>query len=96
MKTELIKLAQASSAFSRFWQAYPKKSAKVNAAAAWSKHKCDAIADEILTALELHKKTAQWKDRQFIPHPASWLNARRWEDEIETPATKPRNAFSIR
>jgi hypothetical protein len=23
-------------------------------------------------------------ERQFIPHPATWLNGERWEDELET------------
>jgi hypothetical protein len=26
-----------------------------------------------------------WKDPQFIPHPSTWLNERRWEDEPTTP-----------
>ena len=30
-----------------------------------------------------HNKT----EKQFIPHPSTWLNQRRWEDEIELPKT---------
>ena len=38
----------------------------------------------MLEAIEKHKASSQWqKDGgQFIPHPATWLNQERWEDEI--------------
>ena len=38
----------------------------------------------LLTAIEKQKESAQWsKDNgQFIPHPTTWLNGRRWEDEV--------------
>ena len=34
-------------------------------------------------ALERDKRSEQWRrdNGDFIPHPASWLNGRRWEDE---------------
>jgi hypothetical protein len=33
--------------------------------------------------LALQRQSAQWQrdDGQFIPHPSTWLNGRRWEDE---------------
>lgn len=71
--------------FNRFWAAYPKKTAKQQAFKAWQKIKPDdELVQKILSALAQHKKSAQWlKDNgQFIPHPASWLNGRRWEDEL--------------
>ena len=38
----------------------------------------------ILRAVEAQKKTKDWlKDGgQYVPHPASWLNGERWQDEI--------------
>lgn len=38
----------------------------------------------LLKALEEQKKSLQWtKDGgQFVPHPTTWLNQERWEDEI--------------
>ena len=65
------------SEFESFYSSYPRKVAKPQAKKAWSKNKC--VLAEVLPALEQHKKT--WKDPQFIPHPATWLNQRRWEDE---------------
>lgn len=72
--------------FELFWSAYPKKTAKQQAIKAWEKLKPDEeLLNKILTSLEQQKKSAQWtKDGgQFIPYPGSWLNGRRWEDEIQ-------------
>src|SRR5690606_21528255 len=43
------------------------------------------LAGEIITSLTLHCKQSQWvKDGGvFIPHPTTWLNQQRWEDEID-------------
>jgi hypothetical protein len=71
--------------FIAFWDAYPKKVGKGAAWAAWKK----AIrpdTTEILAAVEVQKTTEQWlKDKgKYIPNPATWLNQRRWEDEVDT------------
>jgi hypothetical protein len=32
--------------------------------------------------LKRQASSEQWaKDRQFIPHPSTWLNGKRWQDE---------------
>lgn len=72
--------------FNEFWSAYPKKTAKAQALKAWQKIKPDdELVQKILSALERHKRSAQWlKDNgQYIPYPASWLNGKRWEDELQ-------------
>lgn len=72
------------SLFENFWSAYPRKVAKPEALKAWIKHKPDAeLAAAIVKGLETAKRSKDWlKDEgQFIPHPATWLNNRRWEDE---------------
>jgi hypothetical protein len=66
------------SEFEKFYSAYPKKISRANAERAWKKQKC--ILSEVMPALERQRKL--WNDPQFIPHPASWLNGRRWEDEL--------------
>lgn len=66
------------SEFEKFYSAYPKKISRANAERAWKKQKC--IFSEVMPALERQRKL--WNDPQFIPHPASWLNGRRWEDEL--------------
>ena len=43
--------------------------------------------DKVLFAIDKAKKTDQWirKNGQYIPNPATWLNGKRWEDEIIEP-----------
>lgn len=71
--------------FDDFWKAYPKKIAKQDALKAYQKLKADsALLDKLLNALERQKQSPAWKKDggQYIPHPATWLNGHRWEDEI--------------
>lgn len=72
--------------FERFWQAYPKKQNKKKVESWFKRNKpSDELMKIILEKLELFKKTEQWNknNKQFIPMPTTWLNGRRWEDEIE-------------
>lgn len=82
----LYKEEQYLITFDRFWLAYPRKISKKKASQAWLKIKPDGgLVEEILKKLEYYKLTEQWsKDNgQFIPHPTTWLNQERWNDEIE-------------
>lgn len=76
--------------FDRFWRAYPKKKSKGDAERAWKKLQPDEpLQDSILDAIERARTSAEWKKDggQYIPYPATWLNAKGWEDEYES---KPR------
>jgi DNA-binding transcriptional regulator YhcF (GntR family) len=70
--------------FDTFWSAYPVKKGKGAAEKSWQKLKPDL--QTVLTAIEAQKQSDQWtKDNgKFIPYPATWLNQKRWEDEVET------------
>jgi len=73
-----------SSSFALFWENYPRKVGKATALKSWLKLKPNnELIEKILTSIQEYRKTTQWQDKQYIPHPASWLNAKRWEDEIE-------------
>ena len=69
-------------AFAEFWRAYPRKVGKAAAERAFLK--AGVPVETLIAAIARHQRTPQWtKDGgQFIPHPASWLNGKRWEDEI--------------
>jgi len=69
------------SEFEEFWSAYPKKKNKDAAKKAWKKK--NPPLKEILEALEWQCKSQDWKKErgQFIPYPASYLNAGGWMDE---------------
>jgi biotin operon repressor len=70
--------------FQRFWTAYPRKKSKGKALDAWKKLKpSEHLVTLMLAAIERAKTSKDWRkdDGQFIPYPASWLNAYGWEDE---------------
>lgn len=73
---------QYSADFLEFWKLYPKKVGKGAAFKAW-RHAARPETSVLLDALRTHIVSHDWtKDGgQFIPHPQTWLNARRWEDE---------------
>lgn len=71
--------------FDAFWQAYPKRIAKAKAEEAFSKLNPDEeLMKVMLAALKAWSKTDQWtkESGQFVPNPTTWLNQRRWEDEL--------------
>lgn len=71
--------------FDRFYSSYPKKKSRKAAERAFAKiNPSDQQLELILAAIERAVKSEQWGDPQFIPHPASWLNAEGWADEIQT------------
>lgn len=72
--------------FERFWQVYPRKVKKQRAESAWQKIKkdlTDELIEKIIQAVK-DQDAALWqgKDPQYTPHPSSWLNDKRWNDEI--------------
>ena len=68
--------------FDLFWDAYPKKKAKQDAEKAFAK--VAVPVQVLLDAIEVQKKSEDWtkENGQFIPYPATWLNGKRWEDQI--------------
>ncbi len=78
--------------FNQFWYEYPKKKAKFAAMKAWAKLKPDeALFDDIMMGLRKARASVEWKREggRFIPHPATFLNQGRWEDEYLPSEQKP-------
>lgn len=74
--------------FTDFWEAYPKKINKGQAEKAFAKlNPNEDLLSTIVAAVERAKTREQWRKDggQFIPYPATWLNARGWEDEDIAP-----------
>lgn len=71
--------------FDAFWSVYPRKTAKGAAEKAWNNGACgaDDVFTLIMAAVQRQRKCEQWTrdDGAFIPHPATWLNGKRWLDE---------------
>jgi hypothetical protein len=75
--------------FDKFWSKYPRKVAKTAARKAWEKIAVDdALLATILAALDAQIASEQWR-AGFIPHAATWLNGRRWEDELPSTTRPP-------
>lgn len=75
--------------FVRFWDAYPRKVGKGDALKAWEQLDPDeTLVEAMLDGLAWQREQLAWtKDGgEFIPHPATWLRAKRWLDERVTPA----------
>ncbi len=68
-----------AAAFEVFWERWPKKEAKGAGQRAWIKIPM-AEYPAIMAGLERWLLSDQWK-RGVIPHPATWLNGKRWQDE---------------
>lgn len=78
--------------FEAFWNAYPKKKSKGDAEKAWKKlNPNEQLLAIIIAKIEQAKTSDQWtKDGgQYIPHPATWLNRKGWEDEDTALEEKP-------
>jgi hypothetical protein len=70
--------------FNEFWVLYPRKISKRVAEKSWSKMTPQEQSDA-LEAITNHLE--YWKlkntETEYIPHPATWLNQGRWEDELD-------------
>ena len=69
--------AEQAERFDRFYAAYPKKVDRATAERAWAKinpEPDDAATDRIIEAAK--KYDSRFRERQFTPNPASWLNAK--------------------
>lgn len=81
--------------FAGFWASYPRKEARGKAAEAFARLNPDeSLFAAMMAALERQKGWPRWvKDGgEFIPHPTTWLNGRRWEDqppEVSNPPIRP-------
>src|SRR4030043_61406 len=88
----------SGSAFLKFWDAYPKKKSKGQAEKAFFKINPDEQLLAIMIAkIEWAKKLEDWvKEKgKYIPHPATWLNARGWEDEETTAGPAPQPSLYV-
>ncbi len=72
--------ADAADGFSEFWSMYPRKVGKTAAHKAWIRAIEAGAKPETILA-ELRKQVPGYRDPQYTPHPTTWLNQGRWQDE---------------
>ena len=74
-----------SISFDTFWEAYPRKTNKAKAESAWKKLKPDENLFDLITKnITARLQVGDWDEdrKDYIPHPSTYLNGRRWEDEV--------------
>jgi hypothetical protein len=92
LATKLTPLEQKTqeAAFEIFWGDWPLKQGKVAARTAWQKIPISEYP-AITAGLKKWRNSEQW-ERSVIPHPATWLNGKRWQDEDIPQSSGEKNA----
>ena len=88
-RTSLIRNDVLLSEFDRFWVAYPRKVAKPRALKAFLSAAATTDPKVIVEGAIRFSRDPNLPEKQFIPHPASWLNDGRWDDEPLPPRIRP-------
>jgi alkylated DNA nucleotide flippase Atl1 len=73
--------AELEEAFNKFWKSYPRKAEKIDARKAFDKAVAEYSLEEVIEGAERLAKDPHLPPKQFVPYPASWLNAGGWTNE---------------
>jgi uncharacterized protein YdaU (DUF1376 family) len=82
-----IQNIKTSSSFDDFWAAWPtskRKVAKTTCQSKWVKLKLEDLAERIIANVNALKSSEQWTSG-YEPAPLTYINQRRWEDDVEAP-----------
>lgn len=80
----------AREAFDTFWDTYPRKAGKGQARKAWATAITKTDPQSIVDAALVYRNDPNRTD-QFTPHPATWLNGERWDDDPLPSSTTSNN-----
>ncbi|MEE3504865.1 DUF1376 domain-containing protein [Pseudomonas sp. 10C3] len=73
--------------FASFWKLYPRKQDKAKAQKAWARLKVtDDLFNLIAKGLSAQAVSADWlkEGGKYVPMPTTWINGKRWEDEVKS------------
>lgn len=90
--------------FNIFYKIYPRHEGRKDAIKAWDKLKPSLELCRVMeAAIQKARESPKWQEEggRYIPHASSWLNGRRWEDEIqpvapESPSNEPLRGKGVR
>jgi len=91
----ITKQTAADAAFIEFWTIYPRRAQKAKARKAFSDALKKVPRETILTGAARYRDDPNRKP-QYTAHPASWLNAERWDDDPEPTPAPPLTAAQAR
>ena len=84
--------------FEKFYAAYPKKVDRATAERAWAKidpQPDEEFTQKVIQAVEAARKyDSRFREKQFIPNPASWLNAKGYLNEYEQEGGRNNGGFN--
>lgn len=75
------RVSDEDSRFAEFWDAYPRKTDKAKARTAWAKAVKMHDPSRLISAAASFAISKRDTETRFIPHPTTWLNGERWDDE---------------
>ena len=72
--------------FQSFWEVYPRRIGKGAARTAFKKALKFSSAGEIIQGAEAYASHCEemGTEKKYIPYPSTWLNAERWDDDLES------------
>lgn len=81
--------------FQAFWDLYPKKVAKPQAAKAFDRVTKNNTVESVIAGVKSHIGCDSWKKDggQYIPHPATFLNQERFNDRPQSQVQLPKRKF---
>lgn len=80
-KNRTIVQGELEPAFLEFWQIYPRRSGKEAAKKAFAKAAKAVGVDVVLEGARRFASDPYLPTKQFVAHPATWLNQGRWDDD---------------
>jgi hypothetical protein len=84
-----------SERFDGFWRCYPIHKAKQDAIRAWDKLRPrPELIDTMAKALKVQMATEEWQRGIGVPYASTWINQRRWEDEVNAPVSKTAGSWA--
>lgn len=72
--------------FEKFWKLYPRKVNKFKTEEWFKKNNPgDKLFDVMMKRLQRYNLSEEWakENGKYIPYPTTWLNQKRWEDDVE-------------
>jgi hypothetical protein len=85
-KKDISSAAPTSLRFEEFWAVWPDSKRKVAKSACkvkWERLALDTLAEKIIAVVRRLKVTEQWLTG-FEPAPLTFINQKRWEDDVKT------------
>ncbi len=70
--------------FERWYQHWPRKENRAKAEESWAAiDPDDALVDKMIATTQVYARSEKWREDggKYIPHPSTWLNNARWNDE---------------